>query len=224
MCPKFSAACTALFNDLFAFSDSSSHRHSASDIISGTLAIARIPTGTTSSTVALGNHSHSEYAEANHTHSGYAAASHSHDAATASGGGFMSASDKSKLDAAIVNALPSLSTSYGLDVLTDITTDPTGHIVVLGAESAGQLTLYPLHQSLGAYYVDDAGNYYNAGQVAGVWTFSQMSELHGIDSYPRLAAYKIADDVALPRIWTGTQAEYDALATKSSTTLYFITE
>ena len=43
---------------------SSSHRHSASDIISGTLAIARIPTGTTSSTVALGNHSHSEYAEA----------------------------------------------------------------------------------------------------------------------------------------------------------------
>ena len=36
----------------------SSHTHSASDITSGTLAIARIPTGTTSSTVALGNHSH----------------------------------------------------------------------------------------------------------------------------------------------------------------------
>lgn len=35
-----------------------SHTHSASDITSGTLAIARIPTGTTSSTVALGNHGH----------------------------------------------------------------------------------------------------------------------------------------------------------------------
>ena len=39
----------------------SAHTHSASDITSGTLAIARIPTGTTSSTVALGNHSHSQY-------------------------------------------------------------------------------------------------------------------------------------------------------------------
>ena len=38
-----------------------SHTHSASDITSGTLAIARIPTGTTSSTVALGNHTHSNY-------------------------------------------------------------------------------------------------------------------------------------------------------------------
>lgn len=200
------------------------HTHSASDITSGQLAIARIPTGTTSSTVALGNHTHSEYAEANHTHSDYAASIHTHPAATATAAGFMSASDKSKLDAAIVNELPTLSTASGLDVLTDIATDPTGHIVTLNAESAGQLTLYPLDVSFGAYYVDDAGNYYNAGQVAGVWTFSQMSELHGIDSYPRLAAYKIADDVALPRIWTGTQAEYDALATKSSTTLYFITE
>lgn len=36
----------------------SSHTHSASDITSGTLALARIPTGTTSSTVALGNHTH----------------------------------------------------------------------------------------------------------------------------------------------------------------------
>lgn len=39
----------------------SSHTHSASDITSGTLALARIPTGTTSSTVALGNHTHSNY-------------------------------------------------------------------------------------------------------------------------------------------------------------------
>jgi hypothetical protein len=37
---------------------SSSHTHASADITSGTLAIARIPTGTTSSTVALGNHTH----------------------------------------------------------------------------------------------------------------------------------------------------------------------
>lgn len=34
------------------------HDHSASEINSGTLALARIPTGTTASTVALGNHTH----------------------------------------------------------------------------------------------------------------------------------------------------------------------
>jgi hypothetical protein len=36
----------------------STHTHAATDITSGTLALARIPTGTTSSTVALGNHTH----------------------------------------------------------------------------------------------------------------------------------------------------------------------
>lgn len=41
------------------------HTHSASNITSGTLAIARIPTGTTSSTVALGNHTHSNYLSTN---------------------------------------------------------------------------------------------------------------------------------------------------------------
>lgn len=37
----------------------SSHTHAAGDVASGTLAIARIPTGTTSTTVSLGNHTHS---------------------------------------------------------------------------------------------------------------------------------------------------------------------
>lgn len=42
-----------------------SHNHSASTITSGTLALARIPTGTTSTTVALGNHTHSSYVNQN---------------------------------------------------------------------------------------------------------------------------------------------------------------
>lgn len=40
----------------------SAHNHDAASITSGTLSLARIPTGTTSSTVALGNHTHSNYA------------------------------------------------------------------------------------------------------------------------------------------------------------------
>lgn len=37
------------------------HTHAASDITSGKLSISRIPTGTSASTVALGNHTHSQY-------------------------------------------------------------------------------------------------------------------------------------------------------------------
>src|SRR5690606_8135774 len=45
------------------------HQHSAADITSGTLNIARIPTGSSSSTVALGNHNHSGvYAPVSHNH------------------------------------------------------------------------------------------------------------------------------------------------------------
>jgi hypothetical protein len=60
------------------------HTHSAVDINAGTLAIARIPTGTTSSTVSLGNHTHT--------------------AATTSTPGFMAAVDKTKLDGVATGA------------------------------------------------------------------------------------------------------------------------
>lgn len=46
-------------NDAARKTDLDSQTHAAGDITSGTLAIARIPTGTTSSTVSLGNHNHS---------------------------------------------------------------------------------------------------------------------------------------------------------------------
>ena len=46
-----------------------SHTHSATDVNSGTLNIARIPTGTTGTTVSLGNHNHdSSYSALGHTH------------------------------------------------------------------------------------------------------------------------------------------------------------
>ena len=47
---------------------SASHTHNASDVNAGTLNINRIPTGTSSSTVALGNHTHSGYAPSSHSH------------------------------------------------------------------------------------------------------------------------------------------------------------
>lgn len=43
-----------------------SHQHSASDVSSGTFDIARIPTGTTSTTVSLGNHTHSQLHDRSH--------------------------------------------------------------------------------------------------------------------------------------------------------------
>lgn len=55
-----------------------SHTHSASNITSGTIDIKRIPTGTDSQSVALGNHSHSDYAPSSHSHTEYAALKHSH--------------------------------------------------------------------------------------------------------------------------------------------------
>jgi hypothetical protein len=47
-----------------------SHTHAGADINSGTVAVGRLPTGTSGSTVALGDHTHSGFAAASHVHSG----------------------------------------------------------------------------------------------------------------------------------------------------------
>lgn len=52
---------TRLCGDLQSRFAPNIHQHAATSITSGKLAIGRIPTGTTSSTVALGNHTHSDY-------------------------------------------------------------------------------------------------------------------------------------------------------------------
>jgi hypothetical protein len=48
----------------------STHAHAGADITSGTINVARLPTGTTGTTVSLGNHTHSTYAALSHAHSG----------------------------------------------------------------------------------------------------------------------------------------------------------
>ena len=67
------ATLKAYFDTLYA---TVTHAHSGADITSGTVPIARIPTGTSGTTVALGNH----------THSGYAATSHMHNASDINAG------------------------------------------------------------------------------------------------------------------------------------------
>ena len=47
-----------------------SHAHKGEDITSGKVSINRLPTGTSSSTVAVGNHGHSGYAGSGHNHNG----------------------------------------------------------------------------------------------------------------------------------------------------------
>ena len=54
-------------NSLYALK---THAHKGEDITSGKVSINRLPTGTSSSTVAVGNHGHSGYAGSGHNHNG----------------------------------------------------------------------------------------------------------------------------------------------------------
>lgn len=84
-----------------------SHTHAAGDVASGTFNIARIPTGTTSTTVALGNHVH-DYAATNHNHAisnisglqaeldGKAPANHGHNAADITSSNYVSVYEAAK--------------------------------------------------------------------------------------------------------------------------------
>lgn len=79
----------------------SAHTHNASDINAGTLSIARIPTGTSGSTVALGNHTHSQYVPTSRSVS---------TGLGLTGGGNLTASRTLSLDLASLPAASSLST------------------------------------------------------------------------------------------------------------------
>lgn len=62
--PQTASAGVTSYNDLTNVPSTfppATHTHSASEITSGTLALARIPTGTTSTTVALGDHTHTGF-------------------------------------------------------------------------------------------------------------------------------------------------------------------
>lgn len=86
-----------------------SHTHAATDIASGTLNISRIPTGSTASTVSLGNHTHT--------------------AATTSVDGFMAAADKTKLD----------GIATGANNYTHPTGDGNLHVPATGTTNNGEV-------------------------------------------------------------------------------------
>lgn len=78
----------------------SNHTHTASAVGAAAASHTHDYAATThnhDSAYAAKSHTH-DYAASGHTHSNYAASSHSHNAATTSAAGFMSTSDKSKLD------------------------------------------------------------------------------------------------------------------------------
>lgn len=74
------AASNHTHGDQYAFAI---HTHQASDIVSGTIALARLPVGVAPGTVATGDHTHTfddVWAAVNHTHDGvYALVNHNHD-------------------------------------------------------------------------------------------------------------------------------------------------
>lgn len=97
-----------------------SHSHAGTDITSGTINIARIPTGSTGTTVSLGNHGHA--------------------AATTSVDGFMSAADKTKLDGVATGATNySHPTGDGNLHVPATSTTNNGRVLKAGA-TAGSLT------------------------------------------------------------------------------------
>ena len=77
-----------LVNELLATKAPLTHVHSATDITSGIFAIARIPTGSTGTTVALGNHTHaiSDITNLQTTLDGKALLAHTHNASDINAG------------------------------------------------------------------------------------------------------------------------------------------
>lgn len=104
------------------------HTHTASNV-TGTFGVDQIPTGTTATTVALGNHTHTGFAASSHNHdSAYATASHTHNGFAASSHGHTSFSDLNITQSLTVSSSGSNSAfrvgsggqvySYGIDAST----------------------------------------------------------------------------------------------------------
>lgn len=104
---------------------------------------------------AASSHTHSDYAAASHTHDyaasghthtpasiGAAATSHSHSAATTSAAGFMSTSDKSKLDGIDAGANKYTHPAYTAKSsgLYKVTVDATGHVSAATAVTKADIT------------------------------------------------------------------------------------
>lgn len=219
------------------------HTHAASDMVSGTLDIARIPTGTNATTVALGNHTHD---------GAYSALVHTHDdryytetevdtaltdklnasekgvangVATLDAGGKLPASQlptlaiKDTFTVASQAAMLALTAQRGdMAIRTD-----NGHTYVLAADDAtnlgnwSEITAGPSgvtdHGALSGLGDDDHTQYLTTGR-ADTWLAGKTaSDITGA-----------VNSTSVATLWSGTQAEYDGIGSPDSNTLYVIVD
>jgi len=124
------------------------HAHAAADVTSGTFAIGRIPTGTSSTTVALGDHNHD---------STYAVISHNHDSVYQSLNGKNVASGYAGLDAS------------SKILIAQVPTGTTSTTVALGNHTHDYSAVYaPLAHNHDSSYVALSGDQ----TISGIKTFS----------------------------------------------------
>lgn len=235
----------------------------ATKINTGTFSISRIPVGTTSSTVAVGNHAHSFVSITGKptTLSGYgitdaAPSSHvgsggiAHAVATTSVNGFMSSSDKAKLNGIAVGAQVNVPTNLSIGSRTSLSMrldSSTGTNVVLPSVSSSQaglmraadkskLDAYPSTPFTNASILTSGGPYDSqtftltiyGGSI--VWASSSFtipaanSARAGLLLPTEKATINSVKSMATKVFWTGTQAAYDAIATKNADTIYFVEE
>lgn len=236
---------------------------SAAKINTGTFSIARIPVGTTSSTVAAGNHAHSfvsitgkpttlsgygitDAAPSSHVGSGGTA----HAVATTSVNGFMSSSDKAKLNGIAVGAQVNVPTNLSIGSRTTTTMrldSSTGTNATLSSATSSQAGLMTAadKSKLNAYpstpftsvsiqlstWAPDSQTYAITISGGGTLWASSNFTVPGADATrsgllrpTEKAIISSVKSMATKVFWTGTQSAYNAISTKDANTIYFIEE
>ena len=230
---------------------------SASKVVAGVFNIARIPTGTTASTVALGNHAHTfaSLTSKPTTLAGYGIAdaaplSHvgstgtSHGIVTTTVNGFMSSTDKVKLNGIAAGAQANVATNIGQGTRTATTvplTSSTGTGTTLPAVTtslAGLMTAADKTKLNGIATGAQVNVATNIGQGTrtattipltsstgtGTTLPAATTSLAGLMSSTDKTAVSNLGTIASKGFWKGTKAQYDAIATKNANTIYFVTE
>lgn len=230
---------------------------SASKVVAGVFNIARIPTGTTASTVALGNHTHTfaSLTSKPTTLAGYGIAdaaplSHvgstgaSHGIVTTTVNGFMSSTDKVKLNGIAAGAQANVATNIGQGTRTATTvplTSSTGTGTTLPAVTtslAGLMTAADKTKLNGIATGAQVNVATNIGQGTRTTTTIPLTSSTGTGTTLPAATTSLAglltsadkikvnalQSMSTKIFWKGTKAQYDAIATKNANTIYFVTE
>ena len=193
-----------------------SHAHSASAITSGTLDIARIPTGTSSTTVALGDHTHSQLHDRSH-----AITSSSDHTATAwrifysNGSGVITELTLGTSGQALLSNGASAAPSWGT-AAADVSIDTTAADIL--SASSGSITADDAGSDKLVFWDDSAGKltYLSAGTNITITdtTISAAGSTSASDLTSGTLAYaRMADPtVTSPSQITASQNDYSGFA------------